>query len=206
MPISQPAWPSINYPAPAHSVITDVIGTPTMLMSEAGKLAWNAQLDLYGVPREETAGIEAGDRTTNPLRYPGQYYDEETGLCYNRWRYYDPETGRYISEDPIGLRGGLSVFGYVPDTLADVDPLGLACYKAALAPGGLEVGEEISEKQAIQRLRRGLDVFSDSKALAKSLAKRALQGVPMEHAPHDVGYFPHFHPSQHALDGHSFFA
>lgn len=111
-----------------YSVVTDVVGTPTMLMTEAGKLAWKAQLDLYGVPREESAGIEEGDRTSNPLRYPGQYYDEETGLSYNRWRYYDQETGRYISEDPIGLQGGVDLYGYVHNPVTWRDPFGLkAC-------------------------------------------------------------------------------
>jgi RHS repeat-associated protein len=108
-----------------YSVVTDVLGTPAMLMTEAGGLAWKAQLDLYGVPREETAGIEDGDRTNNPLRYPGQYHDEETGLSYNRFRYYDPETGRYISEDPIGLRGGTNLYGYVHRPLTWGDPFGL---------------------------------------------------------------------------------
>jgi RHS repeat-associated protein len=97
-----------------------------MLMTEAGKLAWKAQLDIYGVPREEHAGIEDSDATENPWRYPGQYEDRETGLYYNRFRYYDPEAGRYISEDPIGLRGGLSQYGYVHDPLWWTDAGGLA--------------------------------------------------------------------------------
>jgi RHS repeat-associated protein len=108
-----------------YSVVTDWLGTPAMLMTEAGNLAWKAQLDLYGVPREEKAGIEEGDRTTNPLRYPGQYYDDETGLSYNRFRYYDPETGRYISEDPTGLGGGLDLHGYVHNPATWDDPFGL---------------------------------------------------------------------------------
>ena len=112
-----------------YSVVTDHLGTPTMLMTEAGKLAWKAQLDVYGVVREERAGIAAGDATGNPWRYPGQYEDEETGLYYNRFRYYDPETGRYISEDPIGLLGGLPQYGYVHDPLGWLDPNGLKSCK-----------------------------------------------------------------------------
>jgi RHS repeat-associated protein len=108
-----------------YSVVTDALGTPTMLMTEAGKLAWKAQLDLYGAPREERAGIREADRATNPLRYAGQYHDEETGLSYNRFRYYDPETGRYISQDPIRLRGGSALYGYVTDPLRWGDPFGL---------------------------------------------------------------------------------
>jgi RHS repeat-associated protein len=109
-----------------YAVVTDHLGTPIMLMTEAGKLAWKAQLDVYGVPRAERAEIEEGDATTNPWRYPGQYEDAETGLYYNRFRYYDPEAGRYVSEDPIGLRGGLPQYAYVHDPLWWRDVGGLA--------------------------------------------------------------------------------
>ena len=63
-----------------------------------------------------------------PFKYQGQYYDSEVELCYNRFRYYHPETGRYISEDPIKLLGGFNVFAYVGDTNAWVDLLGLSSY------------------------------------------------------------------------------
>ena len=66
-------------------------------------------------------------KTACPWRYPGQYEDSETGLYYNRFRYYDPEAGRYISPDPIGLLGGLNLYGYVHDPLGWIDPLGLNC-------------------------------------------------------------------------------
>ena len=61
-----------------------------------------------------------------PFKYQGQYYDSEVELCYNRFRYYHPETGRYISQDPIKLLGGFNVFAYVSDTNAWVDLLGLS--------------------------------------------------------------------------------
>jgi RHS repeat-associated protein len=103
-----------------YGVVTDHLGTPVALFDERGELAWKAKVDLYGVPREEVA------RTGCPWRWPGQYEDEETGLYYNRFRYYDPEAGTYISQDPIGLRGGLNLFGYVLDPLRRTDPLGLS--------------------------------------------------------------------------------
>ncbi|WP_317246743.1 MULTISPECIES: RHS repeat-associated core domain-containing protein [Pseudomonas chlororaphis group] len=66
------------------------------------------------------------NKTTCPIRFPGQYYDEESGLHYNRHRYYDPETAQYLSPDPLGLGGGTRPQGYVDNPLSWVDPLGLA--------------------------------------------------------------------------------
>ncbi|MFS8071076.1 MAG: RHS repeat domain-containing protein, partial [Byssovorax sp.] len=119
-----------------YAVVTDHLGTPTLLMTEAGKLAWKAQLDVYGVPREEQAGIERSDATGNPWRYPGQYEDAETGLYYNRFRYYDPESGRYISEDPIGLAGDTSQYAYVENSILWTDVFGLAKDPVRLGEGG----------------------------------------------------------------------
>lgn len=95
-----------------------------MLATEAGRIAWRAQLDVYGVPREEQGVAAAEERTANPWRFPGQYEDSETGLHYNRFRYYDPELGRYLSEDPIGLSGGVALFGYVQNPQRSIDPFG----------------------------------------------------------------------------------
>jgi RHS repeat-associated protein len=61
-----------------------------------------------------------------PFRFQGQQFDEETGLHYNRFRYYDPGVGRFVSQDPIGLRGGSNLFAYTPNPLTWVDPFGLA--------------------------------------------------------------------------------
>ncbi|MFJ2331791.1 RHS repeat-associated core domain-containing protein, partial [Pseudomonas helleri] len=62
----------------------------------------------------------------NPLRFQGQYFDTETGLHYNRYRYYDPQVGRFISKDPIGFAGGLNVYAYAPNPVGWVDPFGLS--------------------------------------------------------------------------------
>ncbi|WP_249975210.1 RHS repeat-associated core domain-containing protein, partial [Vreelandella olivaria] len=63
--------------------------------------------------------------TSQPIRFQGQWHDEESGLYYNRHRYYDPQQGRYISQDPIGLNGGTNLYGYVTNPTGMVDPLGL---------------------------------------------------------------------------------
>ncbi|MDX6053043.1 RHS repeat-associated core domain-containing protein, partial [Scandinavium lactucae] len=67
------------------------------------------------------------DKLSCNLRFAGQYEDEESGLHYNRFRYYDTETGQYLTPDPIGLAGGVNPYGYVHNPLSWVDPLGLAC-------------------------------------------------------------------------------
>ncbi len=110
-------------------IVTDHLGTPSMLTTEAGQIAWRAQLDVYGVVREEEGVARDEDRTANPWRFPGQYEDAETGLYYNRFRYYDPELGRYLSEDPIGLAGGIRPYAYVEDPTGWLDPLGLKSCK-----------------------------------------------------------------------------
>ncbi|WP_417903536.1 RHS repeat-associated core domain-containing protein [Chania multitudinisentens] len=61
------------------------------------------------------------------MRFQGQYYDQESGLHYNRYRYYDPHTAAFISQDPIGLLGGINLYQYAPNPLSWIDPLGLSC-------------------------------------------------------------------------------
>ncbi|WP_025004878.1 RHS repeat domain-containing protein [Porphyromonas macacae] len=79
----------------AYSIITDYLGTPTHAFDSKGDKIWKRELDIYGKARE-------GDCSFIPFLFQGQYFDEETDLCYNRFRYYSPDTGSYISQDPIG--------------------------------------------------------------------------------------------------------
>ena len=104
-----------------YSIITDHLGTPIEAYNQEGELIWEREQDLYGNSRQGFAK----ENFRCPFKYQGQYYDSEVELCYNRFRYYQPETGRYISEDPIKLLGGFNVFAYVSDTNAWVDELGL---------------------------------------------------------------------------------
>ena len=105
----------------AASLIADHLGTPIAAFDPLGRPVWSAELDIHGRVRE----VE-GARQFCPFRYPGQYEDAETGLNYNRFRYYDPAAGQYISQDPLRLAAGLSFYAYVPDPLGWLDPLGLA--------------------------------------------------------------------------------
>ncbi len=137
-----------------YGIVTDHLGTPTVMFDEAGEIAWRAQLDLYGVARTDVMKAHC------PWRWPGQYEDEETGLYYNRFRYYDPDAGRYISQDPIGLLGGLAPFHYVRDPNSIIDPLGLAGLQGALKPiakhlaritGGTVCGEVADHQENVTR-------------------------------------------------------
>ncbi len=98
----------------------DHLGTPKALTSDTGKVVWQVKYRTYGnVALQETEEIE------NNLRFQGQYYDEETGLHYNRHRYYNPNTGQFITQDPIGLLGGLNHYQYADNPTGWIDPLGL---------------------------------------------------------------------------------
>ena len=109
-----------------YSIITDYLGTPVEAYDVDGKKVWECELDVYGKIRKCV-----GNRNFIPFRYQGQYEDEETGLYYNRFRYYNPESGGYISQDPIGLAGNNpNVYAYTKDVNEQVDLLGLsACEK-----------------------------------------------------------------------------
>ncbi|KEZ00740.1 hypothetical protein GQ57_39165, partial [Burkholderia sp. MSh2] len=108
----------------------DQIGTPQEVTDEAGEVAWSARYKAWGEAKEviSEAARKAGIR--NPIRFQGQYFDHETGLHYNRHRYYDPNSGRFICKDPIGLAGGINVFQYAPNPISWIDPLGLHCILA----------------------------------------------------------------------------
>ena len=111
----------------AYSIVCDQLGTPTEAYDEEGKEVWYPRLDMNGKILEETQpGLNPEGYVSIPFLFQGQYYDHETGLAYNRFRYYDPELGRYISQDPIGLVGGLAMHAYVQSTHSWVDILGLA--------------------------------------------------------------------------------
>ena len=117
----------------AYSIVCDQLGTPTEAYDEEGKEVWYRRLDMNGKILEETQpGLNPEGYVSIPFLFQGQYYDYETGLAYNRFRYYDPELGRYISEDPIGLAGGIKLYGYVEDPLYAIDILGLSPGSGAL--------------------------------------------------------------------------
>jgi len=111
-----------------HYTVADQVGTITELLTEDGYIDYRQKLNLWGEAEIDGHRHYAAN-DSNALkcnhRFVGQYYDEESELHYNRFRYYSPETGQYISHDPIGLLGGFNPYGYVGIPTAFVDPLGL---------------------------------------------------------------------------------
>ncbi|TFY94817.1 type IV secretion protein Rhs [Pseudomonas nabeulensis] len=124
----------------------DHLGTPQELTDSDGEIVWSAHYRAYG----EISRLDAG-KVDNPIRFQGQYFDQESGLHYNRHRYYNPDIGRYLTPDPVKLAGGINAYQYVPNPTAWVDPLGLSCkntncpegpYSAIVPGGGLATHEK----------------------------------------------------------------
>ena len=100
---------------------TNQIGTPLELTDREGQIVSQATYKAWGSVEKLT--VNAVEQN---LRFQGQYFDDETGLHYNTLRYCDPEVGRFVTQDPIGLIGGVNLYSYVSNPLSNVDPLGLS--------------------------------------------------------------------------------
>ncbi|HAU8265714.1 TPA: RHS repeat protein [Kluyvera intermedia] len=105
-----------------HLYHCDHRGLPLALINSEGKTDWSAEYDAWGNVLSE----HNPHRLQQLIRLPGQQYDGETGLYYNRYRYYDPLQGRYITQDPIGLKGGWNPYTYPLNPVDMIDALGLA--------------------------------------------------------------------------------
>jgi RHS repeat-associated protein len=104
----------------------DHLGTPQELTDSQGNLAWTAQYKAWGQVTEQRSEWARQHGVLNPIRFQGQYHDHETGLHYNRHRYYDPGVGRFVSKDPIGYAGGINLYAYAPNPVLWTDPWGLS--------------------------------------------------------------------------------
>jgi RHS repeat-associated protein len=124
-----PLWVQAQEPSAFTTVAyyqCDHLGTPQELTDAHGGIAWCAQYRAWGEAKEVISEAARRAGINNPIRFQGQYHDHETDLHYNRHRYYDPQTGRFISKDPIGLGGGIDVYLYAPNPATWIDPLGLS--------------------------------------------------------------------------------
>lgn len=103
----------------------DQVGTPQTMTNTRGECVWEILQDTWGTALEIKVVNQDNPFEQNNLRFQGQYYDSETELHYNRYRYYEPHSARYMSKDPIGLEGGLNTSAYVNNPTHWIDPMGL---------------------------------------------------------------------------------
>ena len=156
---------------------TDLNGAPLEVTDERGAVRWSGQYGSFGEVRHQSEGFSRlVNRTAmahQPLRYAGQYADGETGLHYNLFRYYDPQVGRFIVQDPIGLNGGWNLYQYAPNPLGWIDPLGLsscttkfksrnAAFRAAKRDAGIPVSQQPSKVELVPLTdRNGKSILGD---------------------------------------------
>jgi RHS repeat-associated protein len=172
-----------------YAIVTDLVGTPTELVDEAGAVAWQARSTLWGVSEQ------GGDGTVDmPLRFPGQYHDPETGWDYNYQRHYDPAIGRYTTPDPLGLEPDPNPYGYVDNPYSWIDPLGLLSCTGRLdklSPGEMYLYRAVMDGELGQIMRtrtfqnpQGIETkyFSTTAEAAASYAREMYSRFPHEGA------------------------
>ncbi len=126
-----PPPPSVSL----YYLYADHLNTPRVATDSTNKVVWRWDSDAFGTSTANEDPDGDGIKFTYNPRFPGQYFDKETGLHYNYFRDYEPSTGRYVQSDPIGLAGGLNTYGYVGgDPLSYVDPLGLMGWGTGKGP------------------------------------------------------------------------
>ena len=134
------------------SIVSDYLGTPLQAYDKQGDKVWEQELDIYGRQRKRPSAFV-------PFKYQGQYEDAETGLYYNRFRYYDPNAGSYISQDPISVAGGLNVYSYVYDTSTWIDILGLSPVNADRFPSWMDTKQGYERHHIIPYEHRSHEIF-----------------------------------------------
>ncbi|MDP7775247.1 RHS repeat-associated core domain-containing protein [Acinetobacter nosocomialis] len=151
----------------------DQVGTPQTMTNTRGECVWEILQDTWGTGLEIKAVNQDNPFEQNNLRFQGQYYDLETELHYNRYRYYEPHSARYISKDPIGLRGGFNTSAYVSDPTQWIDPRGLASNSIG-SYGSVKSASDTYEKYATSK---SLKDIAERYAAGKSVGGSATAGV-----------------------------
>ncbi|PID74620.1 MAG: hypothetical protein CSB28_02280, partial [Desulfobacterales bacterium] len=136
----------------------DHLGTPQKLTAVNGAVVWSALYSSFGEATINVAVVE------NPLRFPGQYFDQETGLNYNHYRYYNPEQGRFLRKDPVGINGGINLYRFVKNNpLSLIDVHGLFCVTlidVTIPLPAILVGSDIKNEGEWKRLSASPDFYS----------------------------------------------
>jgi RHS repeat-associated protein len=152
-----------------YFILANQIGAPLRIENDDGLTVWSASYDAYG-----NATIDPSGTIEFNLRFPGHYHDAETGLHYNRHRYYSPKLGRYLQADPIGLAGGLNVYAYPANPLVQVDVNGLSCDGA---PNKCKGDAEAPPKRTAAKKGDDLGKMADNAGMEKNhlenLSKRS---------------------------------
>ena len=118
----------------------DQLGAPIALINQTGEVNWSAGYDAWANALKEEGKLQ------QPIRLPGQYFDIESGLIFNRYRYYDSSISRYISQDPIGISGGYNLYKYPFNPVSYIDPMGLQDF--GFSPGMMDWGRSMTSAAA----------------------------------------------------------
>jgi RHS repeat-associated protein len=156
-----------------YFVFTNQIGAPVRVEDDSGDVVWAAELEPFGA-----AHVTVNRGIDMPLRFPGHYFDSETGLHYNRFRYYSPELGRYLQFDPLGIEGDVNPYVYSTNPLVSVDIDGLAKYTKAKkkAKKAKTSKKKTSAKKKSNKTRS--KSRQKSKKAAKATKKRSARKKP----------------------------
>ncbi|MGL6019745.1 MAG: RHS repeat-associated core domain-containing protein [Gibbsiella quercinecans] len=147
---------------------TDLNSAPLEVTDAGGSLCWSGNYDTFGKLKGQTVasiGQRSGPVYEQPLRYAGQYQDNESGLHYNLFRYYEPAVGRFTTQDPIGLAGGLNLYQYAPNPLTWIDPFGLT----TCSPNKKTTYEGVSRRDAFRQAKRdaGIPMSQQPKSITR---------------------------------------
>ncbi|WP_395687808.1 RHS repeat domain-containing protein [Caenimonas koreensis] len=207
-----------------YAVHADHLGTPRLITDEANKPVWQWPYSAFGNntptgvlqatpnPKQAITNQPVLLKASKPiemnLRFPGQYFDAETGLFYNWNRYYSDKGGRYIQSDPIGLDGGMNRFGYVEgNPLGLFDAEGLAPTKGLIwlvriCKTGIKKIRPVSPEEAVQLAKQGKDLQSNRSTIKKIVNAASEGRGPIKDKAHPdrvtgslEGRKPHYHPN-----------
>ncbi|MFC9133310.1 DUF6531 domain-containing protein [Streptomyces sp. NPDC057099] len=189
-----------EYDSRFFAIVTDLVGTPTELVDEQGDVAWHSRATLWGVTSHNRDAI-----AHTPLRFPGQYEDPETGLHYNYFRHYDPETARYTTPDPLGLDPAPNPRTYPHNPQTWFDALGLAPTCQELEDLASDVSQVLERRgQAGQTVAAIHDKTGDiwvagtSKAKLTPAQRELVEARGAKWLPNDQYFSPRLHFGGHA--------
>ncbi|MFV8783264.1 RHS repeat-associated core domain-containing protein [Microbulbifer sp. SA54] len=174
-----------------YSYHLDHLGTPDALTNEEGEVVWSVSYKSYGC-----VAIAHRGEIVQPIRFQGQYFDDESGLHYNRFRYYDPWLSVFTSQDPIRLVGGYNLYGFVPNPLHWIDPYGLSSKDCDLNGGGKRIvfaGHGSVNERKMVKVPEGTSVTiysSPGATITDDLGVAIENGIPLEHGAFSKVYGP----------------